>query len=410
MRKAVFALAIVLAITCVFMVVTASAKPAACHTNSPNVGISQECNDAGTGRDVTIDGLFNAGDGYRGTVQLGSPTIWGTTVFTGPITNHPYSWSGELAVGSYTVVATLEQFVNHPAVVHYDCPVIDWTYGSHNVQVPYEKSNDPHKCHRPSDSDLHDDYGMGSSERHAFKDDHSEWIDSIEVVDTPAWSEWVVVDVKQTDFVVDPCPPKPCSSVGDWTLVGDAPEWVVASDLLSRTKTFNYAKYDLIYQGVCDTKTETLTDTWVTYCLNGITGQGWLSELPAGATEGACGTRPVCTGQGTIFIDIGAPLPEGAAEGYCGHEITYCLNGQTTVLKWDDSQQTPEIPEGATLGACVPVEPQPTPIPPPVTGGSGGPGGSPLAPFAGTALVGLASIGLFILGLAMKPRKAGSAK
>ena len=202
------------------------------------------------------------------------------------------------------------------------------------------------------------------------------------------------------DKVCTLIPPILCSSMSDWTLVGDTPEWVVASDLLSRTKTFNYAKYDLIYQGVCDTKTETITDIWATYCLNGITGHGWLSELPVGAIEGACGTRPVCTGQGTIFIDIGAPLPDRAAEGYCGHEVTYCLNGQTTVLKWDDSQQAPQIPEGATLGACVPVEPQPTPIPPPVTGGSGGPGSLPLMP-----IVGIAGVVLIILGLAMKPRK-----
>jgi len=159
--------------------------------------------------------------------------------------------------------------------------------------------------------------------------------------------------------------PTPCSSVGDWTLVGDAPEWVVASDLLSRTKTYNYAKYDLNYQhGVCETKTETETENLTTYCLNGITGQYWPSEVPQGATEGACGTRPVCTSQGTVFIDIGAPLPEGA-----------------------------------TPGACVPVEPQSTPIPPPVTGGSGGPG-SPILPIAGTLAL------LTILGLALKSRKA----
>ncbi len=51
----------------------------------------------------------------------------------------------------------------------YECPVVDWHYGSHHVSVPYEKSEDPTKCHRPSDDTLRDTYGMGNTERGWFK-------------------------------------------------------------------------------------------------------------------------------------------------------------------------------------------------------------------------------------------------
>jgi len=45
---------------------------------------------------------------------------------------------------------------------------------NHSADVVYEKSNDPHKCHRPSDNTLRDIYGMDNSVRGIFKADHSE--------------------------------------------------------------------------------------------------------------------------------------------------------------------------------------------------------------------------------------------
>jgi LPXTG-site transpeptidase (sortase) family protein len=51
----------------------------------------------------------------------------------------------------------------------------------HSVNVIYDKSNDPHKCHRPSDSDLSSVYGMTDNKvRNDFKYANFEWKDSHE--------------------------------------------------------------------------------------------------------------------------------------------------------------------------------------------------------------------------------------
>lgn len=51
---------------------------------------------------------------------------------------------------------------------------------NHTVNVTYEKSQDPHKCHRPSDNTLETTYGMDHSARDDFKRANSEWKDAIE--------------------------------------------------------------------------------------------------------------------------------------------------------------------------------------------------------------------------------------
>lgn len=48
----------------------------------------------------------------------------------------------------------------------------------HNADVAYNKSNDPNKCHRPSDHDLDVVYGMDTATAADFKDHNSEWKDS----------------------------------------------------------------------------------------------------------------------------------------------------------------------------------------------------------------------------------------
>jgi hypothetical protein len=50
---------------------------------------------------------------------------------------------------------------------------------NHSADVVYEKSHDPHKCHRPSDDTLNDVYHMNHSVRNDFKRIHSEWKDAI---------------------------------------------------------------------------------------------------------------------------------------------------------------------------------------------------------------------------------------
>lgn len=52
----------------------------------------------------------------------------------------------------------------------------------HEADVAYEKSQDPNKCHRPSDNTLEDVYGMDHDARHDFKEANSEWMDSKDVV------------------------------------------------------------------------------------------------------------------------------------------------------------------------------------------------------------------------------------
>jgi hypothetical protein len=62
-----------------------------------------------------------------------------------------------------------------------DRPWVKDTYKDvhHSVDVEYDKSSDPNKCHRPSDSDLTNDYGMNNDARGNFKEANSEWMDSI---------------------------------------------------------------------------------------------------------------------------------------------------------------------------------------------------------------------------------------
>ena len=202
MKRVFFSfLAIVLGITMAFgSFVTVQA----CHAGGIDVSIGQ-CVPGSNTRQATVSGLFNGGSGYRGTVRIDGNVKYGPTEYSGGDADHPYSISGQYSAGTHNVLAVLENLVKHPAEVTYDCPVIDWTYGDHHVAVPYDKSNDPNKCHRPSDADLKNKYGIDGDERHAFKDAHPEWLDAKVTVVKPAWSEWVTVDTKSTTFVIELC-------------------------------------------------------------------------------------------------------------------------------------------------------------------------------------------------------------
>ena len=180
----------------------------ACHTNGINASVG-DCQDGG--RYVTVTGSFSASSGYRGTVTLNGATVWGPNEFTGPESDRPFgsALSGVYAEGTYTIVATLERKVTSPDIKTYACPVINWVYGSHSVSVPYEKSNDPNKCHRPSDNDLKNVYGMSHNERQAFKNAHSEWKKAIVTV-IPGTTSWVGAGSQSKTFTVEPCTP-PCT-------------------------------------------------------------------------------------------------------------------------------------------------------------------------------------------------------
>ncbi len=58
--------------------------------------------------------------------------------------------------------------------------VINRQYTGKSADVAYNKSQDPNKCHRPSDDTLRDVYGMDRDARNDFKHDNSEWKNSIE--------------------------------------------------------------------------------------------------------------------------------------------------------------------------------------------------------------------------------------
>lgn len=51
----------------------------------------------------------------------------------------------------------------------------------HSADVAYEKSQDPNKCHRPSDNDLKDQYGMDNEAKNDFKEENPQWKGSIKV-------------------------------------------------------------------------------------------------------------------------------------------------------------------------------------------------------------------------------------
>jgi len=104
---------------------------------------------------------------------------WGECLADGPqcgTDNGTQSRTGTCVAGGESKTCSLGTWVE-PV---YSCPVIHWHYLTHNVDVQYEKSADPTKCHRPSDNDLRDDYGMaGHVERGFFKAANSEWKDAI---------------------------------------------------------------------------------------------------------------------------------------------------------------------------------------------------------------------------------------
>lgn len=59
----------------------------------------------------------------------------------------------------------------------YSCPIVEWKWFGKTYNVQYEKSQDPHKCHRPSDKSLKK-LGMSSNCIQAFKRVHKEWKDA----------------------------------------------------------------------------------------------------------------------------------------------------------------------------------------------------------------------------------------
>ncbi|MDD4382288.1 MAG: hypothetical protein PHE21_03015, partial [Candidatus Dojkabacteria bacterium] len=138
-----------------------------------------------------------------------------------------------------------------------DNPDIERKYTDYSYDIPYIKSEDKNKCHRPSDSQLEDDYGMTSDAVKALKKEYKEWYDGTPVCEFLPTSETRTVDCKDAELI--PCY-EICSetttSYGDWS------NWDVDNEnesLLVRTRLITY--YDSVEtEYVCDTKTEEETD------------------------------------------------------------------------------------------------------------------------------------------------------
>lgn len=81
---------------------------------------------------------------------------------------------------------------------------------NHSADVEYEKSNDPGKCHRPSDSTLEEVYGMDRNARGDFKEANSEWKDSIpQQCTTPTPTPTVTPTATPTPTVAPTATPTP---------------------------------------------------------------------------------------------------------------------------------------------------------------------------------------------------------
>jgi len=78
----------------------------ACHAGDINL-VPGTCSSGSLGK-TTITGLFNGGNGYRGTVTIDGTQVY-QEVYSGSDIDHAYDLSRVLTAGSHTVVATLEQ-------------------------------------------------------------------------------------------------------------------------------------------------------------------------------------------------------------------------------------------------------------------------------------------------------------
>lgn len=102
--------------------------------------------------------------------------------------------------------------------------IIDRPFVDKSADVVYEKSEDPNKCHRPSDDTLKDVYGMSNDAKGDFKKENEEWKDSIqvncrtEVVDTETRSvgcDNAEVIACESDPTPTPTPnPDVCANIG----------------------------------------------------------------------------------------------------------------------------------------------------------------------------------------------------
>ncbi len=106
----------------------------------------------------------------------------------------------------------------------------------HNADVEYEKSQDPNKCHRPSDSTLMQEYGMDHDAKQEFKEDNSEWKYALksdctqETVDTEHRTVECELEVIACEEPYDACPNMEGNQEFELECLEDTPESTPSED------------------------------------------------------------------------------------------------------------------------------------------------------------------------------------
>lgn len=100
--------------------------------------------------------------------------------------------------------------------------IINRPYSLQTADVVYDKSQDPHKCHRPSDADLTNIYGMSHDARLAFKQQYSEWMNAVKECQSKQETRTVACTVHHvvpcdTTPSPTPCEPSPTPTPGEPT-------------------------------------------------------------------------------------------------------------------------------------------------------------------------------------------------
>jgi len=127
----------------------------ACHASEVHVTVVA-CVPGSNGQEVTISGLFNGGEGYRGTVKVDGNVIYGPQEYQGGNEDHHYSVTHNYDVGSYSVVALLEVFSNGSWVTAdtktasfnvVACPLPDELLHNRLRKTPVTPTDTKHACH-----------------------------------------------------------------------------------------------------------------------------------------------------------------------------------------------------------------------------------------------------------------------
>jgi hypothetical protein len=124
----------------------AETAPVQCHVNKPDIKVSGDCNDDGT-KKVVVTATGNIDATHRLKLYFDGTLVDGPVYGSGDVT---LTHTGNYAPGTYKAEIVMEVKGALIKAAEYVCPTVAW--GGKNVL--YEKSSDPLKCHRPSDSTL----------------------------------------------------------------------------------------------------------------------------------------------------------------------------------------------------------------------------------------------------------------